>query len=155
MLCCIQGGQGPGGQQDLLAKLAQAAAAHPHLQRAVPSANARTLDDIEAAVRGSAPPGGLLKAFQQKAQGAKPGNALLSLLQGSAGPPNAAFGQVDSTLHSAGILLCPSCPILAAGIPCQMKPVVFRHVAFYGVLLVYQKVCVGYSCLSHGLMDVW
>ena len=107
MLCCMQGGQGPGGQQDLLAKLAQAAAAHPHLQRAVPSANARTLDDIEAAVRGSAPPGGLLGAFQQGAQGAKPGNALLSLLQGNAGPPNTHFGQVGDNLQRIGAVLCP------------------------------------------------
>ena len=99
MLCCMQGGQGPGGQQDLLAKLAQAAAAHPHLQRAVPSANARTLDDIEAAVRGSAPPSGLLGAFQQGAQGGKPGNALLSLLQGNAGAPNMPFGQVGGVLQ--------------------------------------------------------
>ena len=51
----MQEGQGPAGQQDLLAKLAQAAAAHPHLQRAVPKPNARTLDDIEAAVRANGP----------------------------------------------------------------------------------------------------
>ena len=104
----MQGGPGPGGQQDLLAKLAQAAAAHPHLQRAVPSADARTLDDIGAEVRGSAPPSGLLGAFQQGAQGAKPGNALLSLLQGSAGPPNAAFGQVGGPLRSIRTSLCPA-----------------------------------------------
>ena len=94
MLCCDQGAQGPGGQQDLLAKLAQAAAAHPHLQRAVPGGTARTLDDIEAAVRGSAPPSGLLGAFQHGPQGAKHGNALLSLLQGNAGAQNLPFGQV-------------------------------------------------------------
>ena len=93
----VQGGRGPAGQQDLLAKLAQAAAAHPHLQRAVPNANARTLDDIEAAVRGSGPPNSFMGTFQQQgAQGPKPGNALLSLLQANASSANAPFGQVEA-----------------------------------------------------------
>ena len=42
-------------------------------------------------MRGSAPPNSLMGAFQQGPQGAKPGNALLSLLQGSS---QNAFGQV-------------------------------------------------------------
>ena len=93
----MQGGQGPAGQQDLLAKLAQAAAAHPHLQRAVPNANARTLDEIEAAVRGSGPPNSFMGTFQQQGpQGPKPDNALLSLLQANASSANVPFGQVGS-----------------------------------------------------------
>lgn len=93
----MQEGQGPAGQQDLLAKLAQAAAAHPHLQRAVPKPNARTLDDIEAAVRANGPPSNLRVPYQQDQQSAKPppGNALLSLLQANAASAHPRFGQVS------------------------------------------------------------
>ena len=92
----MQEGQGPSGQQDLLAKLAQAAAAHPHLQRAVPKPNARTLDDIEAAVRANGPPNSLRGPYQQDQQSAKPpGNALLSLLQANAASAHQRFGQVS------------------------------------------------------------
>ncbi len=105
-LGAAQGMHGPGadaqaaaqaqaqGQSALFEKLAAAAAAQNPggapggAQPAVPKGAARTLDELEAALKGGTialPQGGALHGFgPQPAGGANPGNALLSMLQANA-----------------------------------------------------------------------